>query len=45
MIKPKALEKGDRIGIVAPAGLFDREAFEKGIKAIEKMGFRSKCRV
>lgn len=41
MIKPKALRKGDTVGIVAPSGNFDKESFEKGIEAIEKMGFKT----
>jgi muramoyltetrapeptide carboxypeptidase len=39
MIKPKALQKGDTIGIVAPSGLFDKKKFEKGIEFIKKIGF------
>lgn len=39
MIKPKALKKGDKIGIVAPSGVFGRGLFEKGVEAIQSMGF------
>ncbi len=37
---PKKLIPGDTIGIVAPAGPFDREKFEKGVLVLEKMGFK-----
>jgi muramoyltetrapeptide carboxypeptidase len=36
--KPEALQPGDRIGIVAPGGLFRREAFEAGIEFVKKQG-------
>lgn len=39
MIRPKALQRGDTIGIIAPSGLFDKKKFEKGIEFIKKMGF------
>ena len=39
MIKPKALKKGDKIGIIAPSGVFGRGLFEKGLEAIQNMGF------
>lgn len=39
-IIPAALEKGDVIGIVAPAGqVFEPERFEKGIRILREMGF------
>jgi len=41
IIKPPRLKQGDRVGVVAPASPFDMDAFEKGIKAIESMGFRA----
>jgi muramoyltetrapeptide carboxypeptidase len=44
MIKPKALQKGDTIGIAAPASPFDRAEFEKGLKTIENLGFTPKYR-
>lgn len=40
MIKPKALAPGDTIGIVAPAGPFDREAFERGAGRLQDLGFQ-----
>jgi len=33
------LQKGDTIGIAAPASPFDRNEFKKGVKTIEEMGF------
>lgn len=38
MIKPNALQKGDRIAIIAPAGAPDRERLLQGIRIFEKMG-------
>ena len=37
--KPKKLKKGDRIGIIAPAGAVDSNELEKGLKAVKRMGF------
>ena len=37
---PTRLKPGDTIGIVAPAGPFDRQTFSRGIRAIEDMGFK-----
>lgn len=40
IIIPPALEKGDIIGIAAPAGrIVDQERFEKGIRILREMGF------
>lgn len=39
MIRPKALERGDVIGLVAPASPFSREAMHQGMEALESMGF------
>lgn len=39
-VKPPALEHGATIGIVAPASPPDREAFENGVREIERLGFR-----
>ena len=36
---PARLSPGDRIGIVAPAGPYDRETFERGARKLEMMGF------
>ena len=36
---PARLKTGDKIGIVAPAGPFDRELFFRGARIFEEMGF------
>jgi len=42
-VKPPALKKGDTIAIVAPAGPIEkRDGLERGIAALERMGFRVK---
>ena len=43
MVKiPDSLKAGDVVGIVAPAGGFDREKFDRGVDMIESMRFRVK---
>ncbi len=37
--RPKKLCKGDTVGVVAPAGVVERESLEKGLRVLEKMGF------
>ena len=39
MIRPPPLQKGDLIGIAAPASPFDPLEFKKGVQTIEKIGF------
>ena len=39
-LKPVRLVSGDTIGVVAPAGTFDLEAFQLGVDILEKMGFQ-----
>jgi muramoyltetrapeptide carboxypeptidase len=39
MLKPRALRAGDRIGIVAPASAFSREAFDAGIGELRRLGY------
>ena len=39
VIKPRALEPGDRIGIIAPASSFNREAFQAGCERLRQMGY------
>ena len=39
MLKPRALESGDRIAVVAPASGFSRTEFERGIDEIGALGF------
>lgn len=38
MIKPPALKKGDRVAVVAPAGLVDRNIIEPAINILESWG-------
>lgn len=40
MLKPRAVKSGDRIGIVAPASPFKREDFDRGVRELERLGFR-----
>jgi muramoyltetrapeptide carboxypeptidase len=40
IIRPAKLQAGDRLGIVAPAGPVDREALEKGLKVLKRLGFK-----
>lgn len=40
-VKPSYLMPGDTVGIVAPAGPFDRKKFMSGKAVIESMGFRT----
>jgi len=39
IIKPARLSPGDVIGVVAPAGPFDLETFERGLTVVKEMGF------
>ena len=39
-IKPPRLNPGDTIGIIAPAGPFDPELFQKGVAVLQTMGYR-----
>ena len=38
MIRPSALKKGDRVAVVAPAGLVDRDIIEPAINILESWG-------
>ncbi len=40
MLKPRAVEPGDRIAIVAPASPFKRDDFDRGVRELERLGFR-----
>ena len=40
MIVPARIQPGDTIGVVAPAGPFDRETFSSGARILEAMGFK-----
>jgi muramoyltetrapeptide carboxypeptidase len=39
ILKPHALRPGDKIGILAPASSFNREAFERGCNRLREMGY------
>jgi len=41
MGQPCVLKKGDTIGIAAPASPFDRSRFQKGVRALEELGFKT----
>ena len=42
IVKPKKLEPGDTIGIVAPASAFDISHFKEGLKVLEAAGYKVK---
>jgi muramoyltetrapeptide carboxypeptidase len=42
IIKPKALKRGDTIGVVAPAGPVDRERIDRALDRMRKRGFHIK---
>lgn len=42
IIRPRALRRGDTVGVVAPAAAVEREYLERGVSAIAAMGFRVK---
>jgi muramoyltetrapeptide carboxypeptidase len=37
--KPRALKAGDKIGVLAPASFFNREAFERGCNRLRELGY------
>ena len=39
VIKPKALRRGDAIGVVAPAGPVNRERMERALERVQSAGF------
>ena len=39
MLKPRALEPGSRLAIVAPASPFAREEFDRGVAEVRQLGF------
>lgn len=39
MVKPRALEPGSRLAVVAPASAFKREDFDQGIAELGRLGF------
>jgi muramoyltetrapeptide carboxypeptidase len=38
-LKPRALEPGARLAVVAPASTFNRDEFERGVEEIRQLGF------
>ncbi|MEM8895214.1 MAG: LD-carboxypeptidase [Bacteroidota bacterium] len=42
IIKPKALNKGDTIGLITPASAISRTAFENSLTNLENLGFKVK---
>jgi muramoyltetrapeptide carboxypeptidase len=40
-IKARCLKQGDTFGIVAPAGSFDRNLFDSGVRILHDMGFNT----
>ncbi len=42
LIKPKALKKGDTIGLITPGSAISRGSFEKTLQNIEDLGFKVK---
>lgn len=39
MLRPRALEPGDRIALVSPASPFDRAEFDAGVAELRRLGF------
>jgi muramoyltetrapeptide carboxypeptidase len=39
MSRPPALRQGDGVAVVAPSSPFDRDRFERGVRALQEMGF------
>jgi muramoyltetrapeptide carboxypeptidase len=39
MLRPRALSKGDRVALVAPASPFNRDEFDRGVEEIRRLGF------
>ena len=40
MLKPRPLEPGHRLAIVAPASPFDRDEFDLGVEEVRRLGFQ-----
>ena len=39
MLKPRPLQPGDRVAIVAPASPFKRDEFDRGVQEVRRLGF------
>lgn len=44
MIRPPKLVPGDRVRVIAPASHFDRDRFDRGVAALQGMGFEVRWR-
>jgi muramoyltetrapeptide carboxypeptidase LdcA involved in peptidoglycan recycling len=44
MLKPRALNSGDRLAVVAPASPFDRDDFTHGVDEIRRLGLNQSGR-
>jgi len=42
ILHPSPIQKGDTIGLVAPAGIWDEELFRQGIRILSDFGFKVK---
>ena len=42
IVKPKRLSKGDTVGIIAPSGGLVSDAFDRAVKNLEDLGFKTK---
>lgn len=40
MVKPRALQPGDRLAVVAPASTFKRDELDRGLDEIRRLGFK-----
>ena len=39
MRKPRGLQSGDRVAVVAPASPFDRDVFDRGVTELQQLGY------
>lgn len=42
VIKPRALKRGDLVGLIAPGGVMDDAVFQRGLRNLESYGFKVK---
>ena len=42
VVKPRALESGDTVSVVAPSGPVRRESLERGVRLFEELGLKVK---
>jgi muramoyltetrapeptide carboxypeptidase len=43
MVKPRVLQPGDRLAVVAPASTFKRDELDRGLDEIRRLGFEPVC--